>query len=568
MKNTVWDRIPAILVFLLFSAGITYGQELKVKDPSVSSVYLQTDRSVYNSGETIFFEAFILNDLSDTYKSGKDTLLVALVDEDGLEVASDAIPVNGFSTQGSLELSRYLNAGNYVLVAGTVKMKDISPGKIFSRILEIHDPKSLSAKAIIKLDRTEYKPGESLKADVLFTGKNNETASASYSFSLSGTGGVLSGGKSRSGKDGHSVIELALPQFKAEETLTLNISGSVKGAGIDAGIIVPTAQNSKEEVAYGKSPGASPDNLVIILTTDKKEYGKSEEVTGFVSVTGQNGKPLFANLSVGASVYIPEYFPLVKDNIITCSNLQSHDNGMDEVWWGILGQKNNNIKSARNNVPDNGMLLNADLVMYFGKALSAITHLPGNCFAVEGKNDIKKIQRKQAAKQKEGQTGYSADRDIYDIINRIRPFQLVDNKIMFSNVGNYSVNFQGGALIVIDGVKRGTDASILKNIPVTDIARVTATTSPSELQRYSAMNSSGLVEIVTKKGNAAAGKAARDVQKAGNALFWKPDLSTDTSGKAKFSYRNNDESQEVILTVEGITSDGLTGSSSLIYRVK
>ncbi|HKK43130.1 MAG TPA: hypothetical protein VJ963_12020, partial [Bacteroidales bacterium] len=138
---------------------------------------------------------------------------------------------------------------------------------------------------------------------------------------------------------------------------------------------------------------------------------------------------------------------------------------------------------------------------------------------------------------------------------------------MFSNVGNYSVNFQGGALIVIDGVKRGTDASILKNIPVTDIARVTATTSPSELQRYSAMNSSGLVEIVTKKGTDAAAKAAA-AKKNTDILFWKPELSTDTSGKATFSYRNKDEAQDVSLTVEGITADGLTGTTTIHYKVK
>ena len=62
-------------------------------------MYLQTDRSVYNSGDTIMFDAFILNDLSNSYKTTSDTLLIVLVDQDGLEVASETLPVNGFSTQ-------------------------------------------------------------------------------------------------------------------------------------------------------------------------------------------------------------------------------------------------------------------------------------------------------------------------------------------------------------------------------------------------------------------------------------------------------------------------------------
>jgi len=567
MKNSIQGKTLASVI-LFFSFGLIQGQNLNVKDPSTGSVYIQTDRSAYNSGGTIRFDAFILNDLSDTYKSGKDSLIVALIDENGLEVASETLPVAGFSTQGSLELSKFLNAGNYVLVAGTGKMKNVSPDRLFSRILEIHDPKASSAKVSISLPDRIYKPGDNLKADLLFTDKKDEPAQASFTYSLSDSKGTITKEKAKAGKDGHSVTDINLPEFQQGETLTLYISGSVKGADINAGIVLPTAQNNDEEKNYSTPQASAPDNLAIVLTTDRTEYRKSEEVTGNITVTGSDGKPLFANLSIGASGLNPKYFPLAKDNIITCSNLLSHDKGLDVTWSGILGQKGSStFQSFRNIKRDNQALINPGIAEYLGKALATFSHLPGHCFANEEKNDIKKIERKQAAELKAGQTGYSADRDIFDIINRIRPFQLVDNKIMFSNVGNYSVNFQGGALIVIDGVKRGTDASILKNIPVTDIARVTATTSPSELQRYSAMNSSGLVEIVTKKGTDAAAKAAA-AKKNTDILFWKPELSTDTSGKATFSYRNKDEAQDVSLTVEGITADGLTGTTTIHYKVK
>lgn len=569
MKNIIRGKIPSSIILFFLITGFSYGQNLNVKDPSISSVYLQTDRSVYNSGDTIMFDAFILNDLSNSYKTTSDTLLIVLVDQDGLEVASETLPVNGFSTQGSLYLSKYLNEGNYVLISGTDKMKNISPNRIFSRILEIHEPRIASAGIRISLADQAYKPGDELKADILITNKKKEPEAVSYSYSLSDSKGVTNKGKGKSDGNGHASINITLPVFQAGETLTLNISASVKGADINTGIVIPTEYNSAIQSKYKAGGGSAGNNLVITLATDKNEYRKSEEVTGYITVTNKEKEPLYANLSVSTSGTSPEYFPLDNDNIITCSNLKSYDAGLDLIWCGILRQMSTgSFPSLRDHSADKGMLADRDLALFFGKALTTISHLPGHCFVVENSNDLKKIQRKQAAKQKAEPTGYSADRNIFDILKGIKPYQLVNNEIRFSTAGNYSVNFQKGAMIVIDGVKRGTDASILNSIPITDIAKITATTNPLELQRYSAMNSSGLVEITTKKGASAASKSTRTGHGETNSLFWKAGMHTDTSGKAQITYRNNDEEQEVFLTVEGITSDGLTGSTTISYKVR
>jgi hypothetical protein len=43
---------------------------------------------------------------------------------------------------------------------------------------------------------------------------------------------------------------------------------------------------------------------------------------------------------------------------------------------------------------------------------------------------------------------------------------------------------------------------------------------------------------------------------------------TDSSGKASASFFSNDNSTEVLISVEGIAANGLSGSSSLLYSVK
>jgi hypothetical protein len=75
------------------------------------------------------------------------------------------------------------------------------------------------------------------------------------------------------------------------------------------------------------------------------------------------------------------------------------------------------------------------------------------------------------------------------------------NKIVFASIGINSFSYQDGALIVIDGVKVGTDAGILNSIPVTEIDKVNVYTDPIDIQRFTGLNNSGIVEIITKKGH-------------------------------------------------------------------
>jgi hypothetical protein len=53
-----------------------------------------------------------------------------------------------------------------------------------------------------------------------------------------------------------------------------------------------------------------------------------------------------------------------------------------------------------------------------------------------------------------------------------------------------------------------------------------------------------------------------------NTLFWNPDLQTRKDGKTEISFFTSDESSDYIIVVEGITSDGKKGYSSVSLRIK
>jgi hypothetical protein len=51
-----------------------------------------------------------------------------------------------------------------------------------------------------------------------------------------------------------------------------------------------------------------------------------------------------------------------------------------------------------------------------------------------------------------------------------------------------------------------------------------------------------------------------------NTLYWNPELRTDRNGRASVEFFSSDEAMEYVITIEGITADGITGSSTAPLR--
>lgn len=403
MKNHLLSIFTLVILILfqikLFSQmpGVqnTYNIRKTSKGPSdllvgvndiqhIRTVYLHTDRTDYSTGESIFFKAYVISDKSNRYNPLTDSLYVALIDQDGLEVASEKFSVKKFGTAGNIRLSEFLTEGNYALIASTSQMKNSSPDRIFSKIIEVKKSKPSGIRIELSLKDTLYKPGSLLTADIRFFGKNDNPVAPSFTYRLQDTKGEIYSGKEKAKEDGRAIVAIPLPAFQREQV---------------------------------------------------RQYG------------------------------------------------------------------------------------------------------------------------------------YSADRNISDIIKQIKPYQLVGGKIMFANNGINSINFQDGALIVIDGIKMGTDAGILNSIPVTDIAKINVFTNPSDIQRYTGLNSAGIIEIVMKKGPESIEKEEPVPEIKSSALLWAPDIETNSTGNAAISFFTN-KSSEVLISVEGITDNGLPGSSMIKFSVK
>jgi hypothetical protein len=173
---------------------------------------------------------------------------------------------------------------------------------------------------------------------------------------------------------------------------------------------------------------------------------------------------------------------------------------------------------------------------------------------------------------------------ILEVIKTIKPFDIISNQIVFYGSRN-SLNFQQGALIVIDGQKVGTSIDALSQISPYDVESINISTKPIDIQRYTGLNSVGVIEIRThgsgggkdiseEQDEREFSKAFRyddfkpDVWKYQTTLLWQPNAKIDNEGKVKANVRTSAVQSDFIVQVNVVLSNGRVITKEKIVEVR
>jgi hypothetical protein len=97
---------------------------------------------------------------------------------------------------------------------------------------------------------------------------------------------------------------------------------------------------------------------------------------------------------------------------------------------------------------------------------------------------------------------YANYTNVLDIIKDIKPYRQIDNKFFFtSDSANSLISANTkGAIIVINGIPKGDNASVLKNMLPSDITNINISTSLLDVHKYTTLNLNGVIEITTIQG--------------------------------------------------------------------
>jgi hypothetical protein len=169
---------------------------------------------------------------------------------------------------------------------------------------------------------------------------------------------------------------------------------------------------------------------------------------------------------------------------------------------------------------------------------------------------------------------------VLEVVKTIKPYTMYGNKIIFAGKLN-SLVAQQGALIVIDNQIMGTNATVLNSISPSDVESINVSTNSADVQKYTAQNSVGLVEVNLKgygPGSRISDESSRDdlvrdsngkylpgypdysLEKDARSvivdyrtlLFWEPMLQADEEGKMQFKFYSSDMPGTYIITVQGM----------------
>ncbi len=155
---------------------------------------------------------------------------------------------------------------------------------------------------------------------------------------------------------------------------------------------------------------------------------------------------------------------------------------------------------------------------------------------------------------------------ILEVIKTIKPFDIMNNQIVFYGSRN-SLNFQQGALIVIDGQKVGTSIDALGQISPYDVKSINVSTKPIDIQRYTGLNSVGIIEIRTHGSHGGQDISEEqhktvyskkfsyedfepDVWKYQTTLLWQPDAEISNDGKVKARVQTSEIASDFVIQVK------------------
>lgn len=182
-----------------------------------------------------------------------------------------------------------------------------------------------------------------------------------------------------------------------------------------------------------------------------------------------------------------------------------------------------------------------------------------------------------------------ASTSLLDVIKTIKPYKILNNQIVFVGSEN-SINYQGGALIVLDGQQLGTDISLIQNISPMEVDHLNVSTNPMDIQRYTGLNSVGVIEIFLKNAKITEQPTSREstanrydgvyripnefqAEPAGQkndartSLVWIPLAKTDKNGRFEFWVTSGKVISDFEIEVQGITDNGRMGSGKAIFSV-
>lgn len=437
----------------------------------------------------------------------------------------------------------------------------------------VYVDKKQQLKVEVRPEKSSLKQGESMKIKIRLTDENNQPASGNVSVSVADkfrkTPAALKIGEYLfAGPELETPFSLISAAFQEQITNT---------AMMDVFLIANRQGNFDWQKIMQFKPGDTSDNIQ-----------ENKGISGIV--TDKSGNKINK----------------AKVSLVSNKNMQLHTTTTNQdgmFSFPNLDQANKEDFTAKATDPEGKRELKIDFIKNFEEGISEyvsglgrISSLLYNDMDIDASyfrnnpdlfNKAPRIISPSTVASDNQKKLLSTSTSILDVIKTIKPYKLTNNQIVFYGSEN-SLNYQGGALIVIDGQQIGTDVSAITSISPIEVERINVSTNPMDIQRYTGLNSVGVVEIFLKRGPQLTSpeteqNASRDKNDSVSKVFqaepsnvrrdfrttlqWIPELIIDETGEAEISVTAGKVISDFVIEVQGMSTNGRIGSGNEKFQV-
>jgi len=266
----------------------------KNTDLRPEKVYVQMDKTMYQPGETVWFNVFIRDALSHKTSKISQLVYVQLYGQNGSILKNLKLPVINGEAKGDIMLAPNWSGGRYKLRAFTKWQAQLAgEDKTYGFEKEVIVQKSILPKLRMTLEfqRKAYGAGAMMQADLeLKTLDDQPLRYHDFEYQISLDGEKIQTIKDKTGFDGKAVLKYQLSQNLTTNDGLLNVLMNYNGLPESISRAIPIVLNDIDVQFLPESGHIIADAENVIAFKAINEFGKPADISG--ALYNENGKLL------------------------------------------------------------------------------------------------------------------------------------------------------------------------------------------------------------------------------------------------------------------------------------
>jgi|GEM_PF-3225299 len=480
---------------------------LAAQNSTSERIYIYTDRQVYHAAGEIRFSSFTGGD------PASEGLSVYLINPEGDPVPQVSVPLAQGWAGNSLVLPDSLKPGIYTLAAGKTSTSGTKIPPLWVQPVYFTEAAVPEMMLWMKLDAESYKPGEfaQLTVSVGFLNERVKFGTGDVNYFASKNGIPFQSGFDKTGETGNLSVLIRVPSTPDPGVITVNAnaaSGDIKGSST---ILIP-----------------------VLATVEKGSDSAINIRVDFVPAPGRT-PPL------EGIILHPEEIPQGSRLCVSVT---------DDIA--------SPAKQVSAGLPGDGLFHS----LYLDQGADFQTYLRKNKSKLAGYGLIPSAETSSSRVKEQLQMGIP----ILVVLRSVKPYILQGSMILFR--GTNSLQYEKGALFVIDGVEKGNRIEVLEQYSPYDIESIRVSLETSDILKYSADGAGGIIFINTKDASGGEKQKEAATPKYNPTLYWNPDIKLNYGIPVMINLPKSSLKTRWRIDVRGVDPEGRAIRGTYFYPPK